>query len=201
MIHQFGSQKILGWPLVGAIFGLIVGLIFTPLTLLASPFPGEVLLRPQSGLFWLSQGFRLGTQGTGWLLEEKPVATPVDFQIVHGSLEGATYIHNKVPTARLRVEIEPLKAKATLESYTKRWVKDYYQYGFKILASKPLKLKGTPTVVYDLLSRSQDVQIRQIIQVREGRALIMTCSDGRQTFAQSLKDCNAMAANIDWKIQ
>lgn len=178
---------------------LIVFSLFTlPAVAFGAPFPGELLLRPQSGLFWLSRGFRLGTAGTPWKLDEKSLPSPMDLNSVHTPLEGATYSHALIPTARLRVEVEELRAKATLESYSKRWVKDYYQYGFRILASKPLKLNGTPTIVYDLLSRNQDVQIRQVIQVHQGQAVILTCSDTRKSFSQSVSACNAMAGNLEW---
>lgn len=169
-----------------------------PSSVIASPFPGESLLRPQSGRFWLQRGFSLSTDGTAWKLDQKEVPAPLDWREVHAQLEGVTYSHQKYPSARLRVEVEDLKSKATLESYTKRWVKDYYQYGFKILANKPMKLNGIPTVVYDLLSRGQDVQIRQVIQVHKGRAVVLTCSDERENFAKSVPACNAVASRIEW---
>ena len=176
---------------------LALGLL-APVFSTAAPFPGESLLRPQSGRFWSQRGFTLGTSGTAWKLDEK-IPGPLNWSEVHAQLEGVTYSHNQYPTARLRVEVEDLKGKATLESYTKRWVKDYYQYGFKILANKPMKLNGVPTVVYDLLSRNQDVQIRQIIQVNQGRAVVLTCSDERLNFAKSVPACNAIAGKIEWK--
>lgn len=178
---------------------LVIALVSAaPLFVSAAPFPGESLLRPQSGKFWSQRGFTLGTAGTSWKLDEKSTLGPLDWREVHAQLEGATYSHAQFPTARLRVEVEDLKGKATLESYTKRWVKDYYQYGFKILANKPMKLNGVPTVVYDLLSRTQDVQIRQIIQVNRGRAVVLTCSDERLNFAKSVPACNSIAGKLEW---
>lgn len=176
---------------------LIFALLAPPAAAWSAPFPGESLLRPQSGRFWLQRGFKLGTAGTAWRLDEK-AGGPLDWREVHAQLDGVTYSHAQFPTARLRVEVEDLKGKATLENYTKRWVKDYYQYGFKILANKPMKLNGVPTVVYDLLSRNQDVQIRQIIQVHRGRAVVLTCSDERVNFAKSVPACNAIAGKIEW---
>lgn len=177
---------------------ILIGLLGLSGMAFSAPFPGESLLRPQSGLFWMSRGFKLGTAGTAWRLDDKAKASPLDWSEVHSQLDGATYSHVQFPTARLRVEVEDLKAKATLESYTKRWVRDYYQYGFKILATKPMKLAGVPTIVYDLLSRGQDVQIRQVIQVKNGRAVVLTCSDERKNFPKSVSACNAMAGKIEW---
>lgn len=164
----------------------------------SAPFPGESLLRPQAGRFWLSQGFRLGTEGTPWKLDEKNTPAPSDWNDVHLPLEGANYTHSLIPTARLRVVVEELKSKTTLESYAKRWLKDYHQYGFRVLATKPTKLNGVPTLMYDLTSNTRDVQLRQMIQVQKGRAVILTCSDQRPRFAQVLPACNAMAANLIW---
>lgn len=168
----------------------------------AAAFPGESLSRPSSGLFWLSQGFRLGTEGTAWIIDEKPKTTVETFLSESTSaktaLEGATYSLVAFPSARLRIETEDLKVKSTLESYTKRWVKEYFQYGFKILSTKPMKLNGHPTIVYDLMSRAKDVQIRQIIQVHNGKAIVITCSDKKDSFQKSVAHCNRMAQNLAW---
>lgn len=165
----------------------------------AASFPGESLMRPQSGLFWTSQGFRLGTEGTAW----RPLVEASDIREIRQSaktpLESLTYVNSSLgENARLRVDVESLKGRSNLETYSKRWVKEYPHYGMRVISSKPTRVNNHPTVVYDLLSKSQDVQIRQTIQVYRGKAVIMTCSDAAANFQKTAEACNKMAQNLIW---
>lgn len=175
----------------------------TVTTTSAAPFPAHLLLRSEPGLFWSHHGFILPTTETSWVLEQTQDAPKKnqmrEWITSQTPLDSASYIHPQFKTARFRVEVEELKRKATLESYTKRWVKEYFQYGFRILATNPVQVQGSPAVMYDLLSKNRDVQLRQVIQVKNGKAVVLTCSDVQKEFEQVLPQCNRMTQNLSWR--
>ena len=56
----------------GLMLGLVkIGMFILATGAFAAPFPGTSLLRPESGLFWRSQGFELGTRGTDWKMDDR----------------------------------------------------------------------------------------------------------------------------------
>lgn len=162
----------------------------------ATSFPGEILMRPQTGIFWQSEGFRLGTAGTQWVPDLNTQTDGTDE--ARTPLENFRYQHRSSPHAHLRIDVESLKGKSTLESYARRWVKEYGQYGFQILRSQPTKVNNHATLIYDLLPKTKELQIRQIIQVHHGKAVILTCSDEKGNFNKTTGDCNQMARNLIW---
>jgi len=138
----------------------------------------------------LHKGFTLKTDGSTWLPVSETESTLLDtvrFAAKESSLGGY-----------LSVRTEKVAKNASLELYTRRWMRDYPNYGFEILSSKPFALRGQPALVVDLLSRSKSKQIRQVILKNDDKVAIMTCMDSKESFAQSVQQCNQIIKTFQW---
>lgn len=180
--------------------GLVISFIALASPSFSAPFPGTAgswLTRPQSGLFWAHRGFTMGTEGTGWNLEQEELSKE-SLKNARTPIEGATYNHSQFPKAQFSIRIEDLKTDMTLENYSKKWSKEYHPYGFNLLGTRPFQHDDEKGLIYDLVSKSKPVQIRQIVFLHEKKAVVLTCSDDKRSFTQSLKDCNTMVRKFRW---
>lgn len=167
----------------------------------ASPIPGansSLLSRPQSGLFWRAQGFVLPTEGTSWMIEPTETSEKPEKE-AQSILTSLAYNLKSRPAARFTVNVETLKTSATLEAYSKKWAKEYYQYGFDLVGSKPFKLNSAAGVVYDLKSRTRPIQLRQVIFVKNKTAVTLTCSDEIKHFNSSFPECDKLFHQFRWE--
>jgi hypothetical protein len=165
----------------------IWALIF-PWLAMASPFPatGSAILAPQSGLFLISHGFHISVT-KGWIADDY-----------------LTFSSTAHPTAKFSIKEDTLPTELSLEVYAKRWMKDYSSYGFDFLGSRPFTNQGlgnkiTKGLVVDLVHRTSDKQLRQVIFLKKKQAVILTCVDQKQDFNLSLDDCNQMIRSFEWK--
>ena len=77
-------------------------------------------------------------------------------------------------------------------------MRDYPSYGFEVISAKNFTLNGSPALVVDMLSRSKNKQIRQVVLKKEDRVAIMTCLDNRSTFETALVSCNQIMKSFSW---
>lgn len=166
----------------------------------AAPFPAatSVFSRPQTGLFWRSKGFSLPTAGTAWQLQTPDTENSVEKE-AQAILSSGTFIQKRFPKARFSVNVEHVKGVSTVEAYSKKWVKEYYQYGFDVLRSKPFKQNDEIGLVYDLRARQKSVQVRQVIFLKNKTAVTLTCTDDTRSFSQSVADCDRLIKNFRWE--
>jgi hypothetical protein len=179
---------------------ILVFMIANPFIALSAPFPGTSgswLTRPQSGLFWASRGFTMGTEGTGWVMEQDELSKD-SLKQAKNPIEEANYTHQQFPKAKFSIRVETLKADQTLETYSKKWSKEYHPYGFNLLGTRPFQHDEDKGLIYDLVSKSKPVQVRQVVFLHKKEAVILTCTDDKRSFSQSLKDCNQMVRKFKW---
>jgi hypothetical protein len=166
---------------------------------LASPFPGtasSALVSPESGLFYTLRGFHLKAQAN-WILENSDSKETAD-----ASHEFSVfYIHPDFKNARLSVQTDTLKSDTTLETYTKKWMKDYSNYGFDVLGAKTFQTVNAKGLVVDLHHKKKETQLRQVIFLKDKTAVILTCLDQTKTFAKSLVGCNQLVRSFQWTRQ
>jgi hypothetical protein len=115
-----------------------------------------------------------------------------------------TFSSEAHPTAKFSIKEDTLPNELSLEVYAKRWMKDYSSYGFDFLGSRPfvnqsLGNKNAKGLVVDLVHKSSDKQLRQVIFLKKKQAVILTCVDQKQNFSQTLDDCNQMIRSFEWK--
>ncbi|MEZ0392553.1 MAG: hypothetical protein ACAH59_10070 [Pseudobdellovibrionaceae bacterium] len=157
----------------------------------AAPMPGtgsSLLVAPEMGLFWKRQGFQLKAGTTGWQL-----AAPQGEDD-----EQVRYLKPNSSTGSLAVRTEILKADLSLENYTKRWMKDYSNYGFEVLGTQPFFQNGSKGLVVDLLHKKSNQQLRQVLFVKNKKAVVLTCRDTQKFFSQTILSCNQISKSFEW---
>ncbi len=161
---------------------------------MAAPHPAtssSVLTDPQQGHYFQSQGFNLRTLGTDWL----PVPQNKEslFESVRFTPKG-----DIESTASLSVRTDTISKQASLESYAKKWMRDYPSYGFEVLGTKAFAVDGIPGLVVDMVQKSKNKQIRQVILQNGQHMAILTCLDNQTSFQKTLVSCNQLVKNFDW---
>lgn len=164
------------------VFACFMGLIhFTQ----AAPHPGSVgsvLFDKSNGLSFSSKGFILPSEGTNW-------------QMVSNDRFELT---SDKASALMTVHTEELKKKQDIEAYSKQWLKEYSQFGFELLGTKPIGDTRYPALLVDLYHRKTDKQIRQVIRLNDKKVAILTCSHDRKGFNEVLTQCNQLMEKFSW---
>ncbi|MES2856389.1 MAG: hypothetical protein V4692_11030 [Bdellovibrionota bacterium] len=167
-----------------------LGVLLSAQMVSAAPIPGSTsskLVSPQLGLFRSAKGFEINAGGSGWA----HVAPPKDGKFV------AT-MYDAPGSAALTVRIDELKKDTTLDAYVQKWMKAYPRYGFDVIGSKPFAQNGSKGFVLDLVNRDSKKQLRQVLFLKEKKAVILTCRDDQTKFRDSLKGCNQIIKTFAW---
>ncbi|MBC7370405.1 MAG: hypothetical protein H7326_02505 [Bdellovibrionaceae bacterium] len=161
---------------------------------MAAPHPAtstSTLMDPQLGHYFQSQGFNLKTAGTDWL--PTPQNNESIFESVRLTPKGLME-----SSASMSVRTDSLNKQATLESYAKKWMRDYPSYGFEVLGAKSFAMAGGPGLVVDMIQKSRSKQLRQVILQKGQRVAILTCLDNQSSFQKTLTACNQLVKNFEW---
>ena len=202
-------------------FALFLAFAFTAQ---AAPIPGtssSKFISPQIGLYHSPVGFEMNAGRTGWSHVAPPVgnrfiatvykAQPepgsvasqmrADLQkqgdVVGGRALASSKMKQGAP-ATLTVRVDELDKNVPIEKYIQKWMKEYPRYGFDVLGSKPFVQNKQKGYVLDLVNRDQQKQLRQVVFLKEKRAVILTCRDRVATFQTSLKSCNEIIKTFVW---
>lgn len=160
----------------------------------AAPHPAtstSSLTAPENGLYFLHKGFTLKTDGSDWVPVADSESSVLD--TVRFAAKGST-----PQTGFLSVRTDKVAKSASLELYTRKWMRDYPSYGFEVLSTKQFALNGQPALIVDMLSRSKGKQIRQVVLKNEDKVAIMTCMDNRDSFSKSVQQCNQIMKTFHW---
>ncbi|KYG68529.1 hypothetical protein AZI87_04605 [Bdellovibrio bacteriovorus] len=172
---------------------LVAFLTFWSSIALAAPHPAtssSAFTAPEKGLYFLHKGFTLKTEGTNWVpvaSSEESLLDTVRFAPRDNQTEGS-----------LSIRTDKVAKNASLELYTRKWMRDYPNYGFEVISAKNFTLNGSPALVVDMLSRSKNKQIRQVVLKNEDRVAIMTCLDDKTRFTKALQSCNQIMKTFAW---
>lgn len=172
-------------------FSLLVGLSSQKAQ--SSPHPARIssaLGSEVTGNFFLSQGFKLGTLDSGWKLESTK-----DFM---ASLDHVRYQHPSHPGAEFSVVQQVLSRPSNIEAFSKRWMRDYANYGFEVLGTKSFAENQNRGMVIDLFHRASQKQVRQVLFVQNQKAVVLTCTQEQKKFSETLGACNQMIKNFSW---
>ena len=52
--------------------------------------------------------------------------------------------------------------------------------------------------MFDLVNKDTEKQLRQVVFLKETRAVILTCRDHIESFNDNLKDCNSIIRTFQW---
>lgn len=159
----------------------------------AAPYPAtssSAFTAPEKGLYFLHKGFKLKTEGTNWIPvtgTEQSLLDTVRFSAKDKNNGGS-----------LSIRTDKIAKTASLDLYTRKWMRDYPNYGFEVISAKNFILNRSPALVVDMLSRAKNKQIRQVILKNEDRVAIMTCLDDKAEFNKALQNCNQIMKSFEW---
>lgn len=170
-------------------------LFFAAATTQAAPMPGmgsSELTDPAKASFFHSYGFSLKSTGTDWV----PVKDEKDtiFETVRFEPKN-----KKDGTASMSIRMDKLKERGSLESYARKWMRDYPSYGFQVLGTKALNLGGGRGLVVDLVQKDKNKQLRQVILQKEQKIAVVTCLDEKDRFTETLQSCNQIVKSFQWQ--
>ena len=162
----------------------------------AAPFPGtssSALVGEKPGAFYSSRGFRINSAQTAWIQTPPPKHIPSLVTVY----KSPAPFNGQQPA--LTVRVDEMRHLQPLKTYVKKWMKDYTRFGFEVLTAKPIKIGENSAFLLDIVSRETQKQLRQVVFVREKVAVILTCRDGRDSFAKTVLDCNEIVKTFEWQ--
>jgi len=111
----------------------------------SAPIPnqGSDTLAPELGIHTSKFGFEILAQNTQWIKTRPPKKSRF-IETVYRS----PAIKNK-SRGTLTVRVDRMQNDSGLQTYVKRWVKEYPKYGYNVLGSKPFQSKGKKGYIID----------------------------------------------------
>lgn len=175
--------------------------IYTTITVLlavttsfAAPIPGAgSKVKPQLGVYKSPQGFEIQTASTNWIQTNPPKNT----RYIATMFRSPTVKNNM--RATLTVRVDQLEKAMEISQYVKRWTKEYPKFGFDVKGSKKFAMNGHNGYVVDLVNTSKKRQLRQVIFMKEKKAVLLTCRDHIDSFKSALNECNKMIKSFKWQ--
>lgn len=172
---------------------MMLSLFFVAVSALSAPYPGtssSVLADPAKGVFFHGFGFRMNNLEPTWH------AVP---SVGESIFESVRFEPRATDTkATVSIRMDRLADKATLETYARKWMRDYPMYGFEVLGTKTLGLGGGRALLVDMVQKTKSKQIRQVIMQKDERVAILTCLDEKDRFSSTLHTCNRMIRGFQW---
>jgi hypothetical protein len=133
------------------------------------------------------------TAGTDWI----QAAPPKNTRYIATMFRSPAMKNGIHPT--LTVRVDQLKKPVALNRYVQRWTKEYPKFGFDVKGTKKFKMAGNEGYVVDLVNNAKQRQLRQVIFMKEKKAVLLTCRDHVSTFKNSLAECNKMIKSFKWE--
>lgn len=170
-----------------------LGIIGFTASTFAAPVPGSTnAANPKLGLYASPLGFKISASDTDWIQTEPPPKTKYIVTMYKSPQKF------KDTQASLTVRVDKLEKRQALRSYVDQWLKDYPKFGFDVLGSKPFETGKQKGYVIDLVSRSSQKQLRQVVFMKDDKAVILTCRDHQENFKHTLKSCNSIIKSFQW---
>lgn len=171
---------------------LLLSLLW-PVLSVAAPHPAtstSALTDPEKGLAYLARGYSLKTTGTNWTAittNQDSFIETVRFAPKDSKLTGS-----------LSVRTDKIAANVSIETYAKKFMRDYPNYGFDVLGSKTLTINQSHGLVVDMVQKVKNTQLRQVILKNNDQVAILTCLDSKDNFATTITSCNQIMKSFEW---
>lgn len=178
-------------------FPILLTIVFLPVLTNGAPIPGtssSLLIDSENGTFRSALGFQVSAGQSDWILTEAP-RNHKYIAVQYKAPDTDTGIQ-----AALTVRVDRLKKRTGLKKYVKRWIRDYPKLGFDILAARKIKIHKKPAFLIDLINRESQLQLRQVVFLKQKKAVILTCRDNKERFLQNLKSCNNIFRSFVWTL-
>lgn len=170
------------------------GVLFLTFISFAAPHPGmgsSMINQPNWGTMFSQMGFEIKNVPTDW--KALPLAEIDQPQIDLGA-------NSPYDKARLSFRVDQLKNKIHLETYVKKFLRDYNQYGYEVLGMQTYKQSVLPAIILDVVQKNKKSRSRQMFFYNKAdRVVVATCVDEFATFDKTLAKCNRILESFNWK--
>ena len=162
----------------------------------AAPHPvttSSILTDPEKGQSFRGFGFKMAFNGSNWRPVQKDsegLFAEIQFQNKDSKSSSST--------SQISLRMDDLLKIQKVETYAKKWMRDYPHYGFEVLGTKVFAHSGGPGLVVDLFHRQNNKQLRQVILLKDKKVAIFTCSDTKLKFTEILSECNQLVKGFSW---
>ncbi len=173
-------------------------------TLHAAPHPGlgsSSLNQITSGSAFSQMGFRLKSIPQDWDYDSSLKTTQTN-QSTSDKTEQIQIdlhkkkTHNAESIARLSFKSDSANPKIDLQSYVRKFLRDYNQYGFDAYS---VQAPDKNSVVIDVYQKNKKTRSRQAFYKKDSHIVIATCIDEYEAFDKTLIECNQILNSIVWK--
>jgi hypothetical protein len=170
--------------------------------IIAAPHPGmgsSLLNQPQSSAVFSQMGFKLTTIPAGWNFIESHIAATNSLESAKDlQLEiGKSFSVGTSHMGRISFKFENGAKKVDLESYVKKYLRDYNQYGFDVSGLQSLREKNS--VIVDINQKNKKTRSRQMFFQNGTRIVMATCTDEFENFAKTIAECNQIFSGLSWR--
>lgn len=163
---------------------------------LAAPHPvttTSILTDPEKGQSFRGFGFKMALTNSSWRpLQKNSEGLFAEIQFQNKEIKSDT------SQAQISIRMDDLLKPQNIESYAKKWMRDYPHYGFEVLGTKTFSHSGGQGLVVDLFHRQNNKQLRQVILLKDKKVAIFTCSDMKSKFTEILTACNHLVKGFSW---
>ncbi|MCC7405743.1 MAG: hypothetical protein IT288_15190 [Bdellovibrionales bacterium] len=178
------------WISLFAAVGVTLSVAAAPIPATSSSF----VISSNIGKFISNHGFSIHADKTDWIHSPPPGNNPFI-----ATLYRSPTTEMGVQPA-LTVRIDELDQEQPLKKYVKKWMKDYPRFGFEILKAKPVKINDQKAFLLDLVNRQTAKQLRQVVFLKQKKAVILTCRGHYKSFSNTVGTCNNIIANFRWNM-
>lgn len=161
----------------------------------AAPSPATTtssFLKTGIGMFRSPIGFEISADKTQW----QHVAPPSQQKHI-ATMYKAPDTHKGVQPL-ISVRVDDLRKKKSLNQYMRDWVKIYPRLGFRVLGTKKVKVSENRGFLLDLIHSKSQRQMRQVIFMRDKKAVVLSCRGHQDRFSVTVKSCNQIIRNFKW---
>ncbi len=169
-------------------------LVFILSKAIAAPHPttsSSLVNQPSSNAVFSQFGFKLNYLPKSWILTENTTSEKNSSQ---------KQIDLKNQTARMSFNFDETKNKVDLETYVRKFLRDYNQFGFEVVGSQSMRNTSNKvtSIVLDITQKNKKTKSRQVFFQNGKKIVTATCVDEIETFDQSTKDCNKILGSFYW---
>lgn len=172
---------------------MLLATLLISLGSLAAPHPAtssSALTDPAKGLFFKPLSFEISKLSADLIPAPKPADLTAD---------SVQFTVKNSPSASFSVRIDALDEDVSLETYARRWMREYPNYGFEVLGTRALNFKGGRALVVDMTQQKKNQQLRQVVLRKDRRVAIITCFEAKARFKDILSTCNSIAQGFSWR--
>lgn len=178
---------------------LFFAVLFLSLTLSGAPFPttgSSIVNSPKWNTAFSQMGFAFKLVSNEWVYLENPSQKQQSSQSqIDMGLKTLS------ESARLSLKTEMYKSKINLESYAKKYLRDYNQYGFEVISSKTIMLNNNPAIVIDLVQKNKSTQSRQFFISAGNKITVASCIDKTDVFTLTSNMCQQLFNTYQWRTE